>query len=318
MRGRVIAAFGVLAAVGIAGACALDIPDVIVEGGVDATSDSPADVNVPDVPIPQCDGSCAPTGFTPVLFALDRSTACPSGMQTLDLAVDPGAAPPSACTCDCTVTSQPECVPATVTHDIEQFGSLDGGLSCNGSGTPFTLDGGCNIVPDGGAVAIHIAWDWYPYPPVEAGTCTSNAIVNSSGVPSSAGRLCVDPTCAGTCANQGNLAACVYAQGNVPCPSAYSKAHHAGTVSVSCPACQGCTVTSDGGCEGTIAFYADFGCAVKITTANMDAGCAATGANGQTAPSMRYTPVVAGVACNPGTSGNGTVSLGGEVTVCCP
>jgi len=75
MRGRVIALFGVLAAFGAAGACALDIPDVIGEGGVDASTGdviTTKDVNVPDVPVPQCDASCAPAGFTPVLFALDQ------------------------------------------------------------------------------------------------------------------------------------------------------------------------------------------------------------------------------------------------------
>ena len=320
MRFRLFAAVGVVAAFGAAGACALDIPDVIVEGGVDANkSDSspPQDVNVPDVPIPQCDASCAPSGFTPVLFATDRSSACPSGMTTLDLAADPGAAPANACTCDCNITTQPHCLPATITHDVAQFPPLDGGLSCNSTGTQFIVDGGC-YQPDGGGVNVLYAWEGHPYAPVASGSCTSNASANAGAVPSTASRLCVDSTCAGTCASQGNLKACVYAPGAVPCPSGFTQTHHAGTVSLACAACAACSVTN-GQCEGTVTLYSDTACTTKIIDESMDGGCALNGsANGQYAQSLKYTPQLVGTTCNPGKAGVGTVSLAGEVTVCCP
>ena len=318
MRFRLFAAVGVVAAFGAAGACALDIPDVIVDGGVDANNgDSSSDVNVPDVPVPTCDASCAPSGFAPVLFALDRSSSCPAGMTVLDLAADPGAAPANACTCDCHVTMQPQCAPATITHDIATFPPLDGGLFCISAGSSLTVDGGCNLVPDGGQLAIHYAWEGHPFPPVDAGTCTSNASGNAGVVPSTAGRLCVDSTCTGTCASQGNFKACVYAQGAVPCPSGFTQTHHAGTVSLACAACSACSVTN-GQCEGTVSLYADLNCASKIIDENMDGGCASNGsANGQVAQSLKYNPSVVGSTCNAGKS-SGTVSLTNEVTVCCP
>jgi hypothetical protein len=303
---------GVVVAIATAAACALDIPDVIVEGGA-------ADVDVPDVPVPQCDDSCAPAGFVPGLFALDRSTACPTGMQTLDLAADPGAAPASVCTCSCNVTSQPECIPATLTHHISQFVGPDGSVACNSGGTPFDVDGGCNLVGDGGQVAIHFGWEGDPFKPTSPGTCTSTASTNAGAVPSTASRLCIDTTCTAACASQGSLQACVYAKGDVPCPSGYSKTHHAGTVNVSCSPCSACSVTTDGGCEGTLALYSDTLCANKIIDVSFDGGCASTGtANGQLASSMKYTPVAVGVGCSAGAANASPVSLTDEITVCCP
>lgn len=315
MRFRLVAAFGLIAAFGAAGACALDIPDVIVDGGVDANKgdSSPSDVNVIDVPVPQCDASCAPAGFTPVLFALDRSTKCPASTTTLDLAADPGAAPASACPCDCTVTTQPTCLPATVTHEIQTV--ADGGLACTVGGNPLTFDGGCLSEP---GFNIHLAWQGDPYAPIDAGTCTSNVTSNAGNVPSTASRLCIDSTCASTCAAQGNFKACVYASGDVACPTGYTQTHHAGTVGVTCGACSACAVNG-GLCEGTISIYSDFSCALKIIDVSQDGGCASTGnGNGQTANSLKYTPLVAGLACTPGKSSGGTVSLGSEITVCCP
>jgi hypothetical protein len=173
-------------------------------------------------------------------------------------------------------------------------------------------------VEEGGAFNIHVAWEGHPYPPVVAGACTTNATANGSAIPTSPSRLCVDSTCAGTCANQGNLKACVYAQGDVACPTGFSQAHHAGNVNVSCAACSACSVTSDGGCQGTIGIFSDFACAQKIIDVSMDGGCAATGANNQLAYSLRYTPTVAGVTCNAGKTSVSGVSLAGEITVCCP
>ncbi len=310
MRWRVLAAVGVVGAIAAAAACALDIPDVIVEGGVDAKTG--------DVDVLQCDDSCAPTGFAPVLFALDRTAACPSGMQTLDLAADPDAAPASACSCGCNVLTQPQCLPTTLTHRIEEFQLPDGSVACNTGGNAFIVDGGCNMVVDAGGVSIHFAWQGDPFAPTTDGTCSSTSTVNTAAVPSTASRLCVDPTCTGTCASQGNFQACVYAQGAVTCPNGFTKTHHVGTVNLSCSSCSACTVTADGGCQGTLALYSDTNCNSKIIDVSFDGGCASTGANGQTADSMRYTPLLVGVGCNAGTSSVSGVSLTGEITVCCP
>jgi len=183
-------------------------------------------------------------------------------------------------------------------------------------GNALTFDGGCLQLA---GFNIHMAWQGDPYPPVAPGACTTNSSGVPSGVPSSPSRLCVDSTCAGTCKGSGSYQACVYAQGQVACPSGYSQKHRAGTVTVACGSCVGCSVTVDGGCEGTIGLFSDPACGTKMIDVSMDGGCASTGtANGQTASSLKYTPLVVGTTCNPGKTGPGTVSLAGEITVCCP
>jgi hypothetical protein len=78
-------------------------------------------------------------------------------------------------------------------------------------------------------------------------------------------------------------------------------------------------VTTDGGCEGTLALYSDTLCANKIIDVSFDGGCASTGtANGQLASSMKYTPVAVGVGCSAGAANASPVSLTDEITVCCP
>ncbi|HEY2368988.1 MAG TPA: hypothetical protein VGH87_21475, partial [Polyangiaceae bacterium] len=113
-----------LAVLVFAGGCGL-FPDLGLlegDGGVDATSDAFADAIgdvgvIPDVSLPSCDGACgAPYGFTPVLFALDQKTSCPSGTTTLNGAADPSLG--AACACDCKITQPPSCLPMLCTHDL--------------------------------------------------------------------------------------------------------------------------------------------------------------------------------------------------------
>ncbi len=308
MRRRLLAAFGVACV--FAGACLLDIPDV--KDGVDGAS---GDVVVPDVAVPTCDGSCAPAGFAPVLFALDQNTACPATMTTLDLVADPGAVPASACKCNCTVTQLPSCIPTTITHWLDQGAAPDGGYTCAQLGTlDIVGDGGCNWV-DGGFV-LAPAWKIPTVPPAAQGTCTSVAANDPSGIPSTPSRLCVDPSCTGACTAPPGLLACVYASGAIACPAGYGKAHHVGSLGLACDPCTGCTATA-ASCGGTVTFYNDDVCTNLVKTLNVDGGCATTGL-GAPINSVRYNPALNGIACTPGSGGPGSATLAGEYTVCCP
>jgi hypothetical protein len=303
-----------------AAACAIDIPDVI-DGGGDATSPDAAANDVVEIDVQvSCDaGACgAPAGFAPVLFAADRTTACPTGMQTLDLAADPGTATESACPCDCTVTKQPGCVPTTLNHELDQFASLDGGISCTATGTPLPVDGTCDRIDASTGLHVYAAWSIPPVPPAVPGQCTTTAQPDPSAVPSTPARVCVDPTCAGVCAAPAGFRACAFASGSVACPAGWTEEHHLGTVAVSCNACSACSVSLDGGCQGTLSLYSDPSCSTLIEKASVDGGCAANVAFGQTAYSYMYNPVAVGLVCTPGKSSGGPVSLTGEVTVCCP
>ena len=110
----------------LAGGCGLfpDLTSLEGDGGLDATMDASLDASgdaigdvgvIPDVSLPTCDGACgSPSAFTPVLFALDQKTSCPSGTTTLNGAADPSLG--GACACDCKVTQPPSCLPMVFDH----------------------------------------------------------------------------------------------------------------------------------------------------------------------------------------------------------
>ena len=283
------------------------------DGGLDATTDAPADASVdvlgdigeiPDVALPGCDGACgAPAGFTPVLFALDQKTSCPTGTTTLNGAADPSLG--AACACDCKVTQPPSCLPMVFTHEI---GDTQNACSSVSSYLP-TLDGGCT---DAGATGLHAYWSIAPPPVTAAGTCTSTPADNPSAASATASRLCLDTTCQATCAATTGFMTCFVASGDVSCPNGLT-AHHAGNIAVSCGSCSSCSV--GGSCGGTVTLYSDNACASKLSAIGVDGGCAAT--NGTTLGSLRYSPSIVGQTCTPGTT-TGSVSLQQELTVCCP
>lgn len=299
----------------LAGGCGLfpDLGSLEGDAGLDATNDGPADASfdaigdvgvIPDVSLPSCDGACgAPYGFTPVLFALDQKTSCPTGTTTLNGAADPSLG--AACACDCKVTQPPSCSPIVFKHDLGDTP----GMCPNAS--PFTpvLDAGCY---DAGATGLHAYWS-IPPPPVDApGTCTSTAANNPTAASAAASRICIDTSCQSTCSAPSGFMACFIADGNVACPNGLSP-HHVGNVSVSCNSCSACSV--GGSCGGTVTLYQDNACATALSTIGVDASCVAT--NGTVLGGLKYAPAIVGETCTPGTA-SGTVSLQQELTVCCP
>lgn len=296
----------------LAGGCGL-FPDLSAlegdAGGTDATSDASFDAIgdvgvIPDVSLPSCDGACgSPSGFTPVLFALDQKTSCPSGTTTLNGAADPSIG--GACACDCKVTQPPTCLPMLLNHDLADTPNACTNVS------PFvpTLDGGCY---DAGATGLHAYWS-IPPPSVDApGTCTTTPANNPSAASATASRLCLDTSCQATCAQTSGFQTCFVANGNVACPAGLTS-HHVGNVAVSCNACSSCSV--GGSCGGAVTLYADNACNTALSTIGVDGGCAPT--NGTTLGGLKYVPAIVNQTCTPGTA-SGTVSLQQELTVCCP
>lgn len=275
-------------------------------GATDASHDALGDVGtIPDVAVPSCDGACgAPTGFAPVLFALNQSTSCPTGTTTLNGAADPSIG--GACACDCTVTQPPSCLPATLTHSL---GDTAGACSTASSFTPL-LDAGCY---DAGNIGLHAYWSIPPPPVTAQGTCSSKPANDVSAVSATASRLCLDSTCQATCHTTAGFKTCLLASGAVPCPGGYTP-HHVGNVIVSCGTCSVCAV--GGACGGTVSIYSDTGCTTLVGTVAVDGTCAATGGPANLG-SVEYKPAIVGETCTPGTT-TGTVSLQQELTVCCP
>lgn len=272
----------------------------------DASGDALGDVGIiPDVVVPSCDGACgAPSGFAPVLFALNQNTNCPSGTTTLNGAADPSIG--AACACHCTIVQPPSCLPAVLTHSI---GDEPGACSTVSTLAP-EVDGGCY---DAGGAGLHAYWSIPPPPVTSQGTCSSTPAEDASAVAVTASRLCIDSTCQGTCNTTQGFDTCLMAAGNVPCPGGYT-AHHVGNVTLSCGTCSACSV--GGTCGGTVSLYSDEGCTSLVGTVGVDGGCASTGGSAGFG-SLKYAPAIVGQTCTPGTA-TGTVSLQGELTVCCP
>ena len=321
MRSRRVAVALALAGASAAAACAIDIPDVVTNDAGDATasdalgpdvandvgsSDAAADVVI-DVPIPSCDaGACgAPAGFTPVFLATgDNNAKCPASMTQTDLAADPQPGN-GACTCDCSVTTQPKCVPQTLTT----LGNNSPNCSARGS---TLVDGGCNSAMIG--LQTYIGVD--PMPTVTPGACSGNPVANTSAVTTTKARLCTDTTCSACTAPTG-YTLCYEASGAATCPGGMTAHTVGGGVTLGCAACSACSVT--GTCGGTVDYYSDQLCLTQIGNAvPVNGTCATFGATGGTARSLRYSPVVTGLACTPGTTSVSSVSLGSELTVCCP
>lgn len=284
---------------------AIDTTNAGIDASSDARADALGDVGmIPDVAIPSCDGACgAPTGFAPVLFALNQTTSCPSGTTTLNGAADPSIG--GACACDCKVTQPPSCLPAVLTHDI---GDTAGACS---SVSPFVpdVDAGCY---DAGNIGLHAYWSISPPSVTSQGTCSSTPADDPSAVMATASRLCLDSTCQATCDTTAGFKTCLMAAGDVACPGGYTT-HHVGNVMVSCGTCSTCSV--GGSCGGTVSIYSDETCATLLGTVPVDGTCAATGGPG-TIGSLKYTPAIVGETCTPGTA-TGAVSLQQELTVCC-
>ncbi len=290
-----------------AASCLVSIPDV-VDGSADGGSNDA--VPLPDVSA-SCDGACgAPAGFTPVLFALDQNTACPSSMTTLNTAADPSLG--AACACGCALTGAPTCLPVSLQHDVDQSVG-DAGLCSSLGVVQLNVDGGCNTVQSGAIISPH--WRVVPPAPLALGSCTNVPANNPDAASVIPARICVDSTCASSCSALTGFKTCFLAAGKATCPAAMT-AHQVGNVSVTCGTCSACSVTTDAGCGGSLALYSDMACTAQSDTVPVNNVCTANATQG-TLGSVRYTPTPPSVTCNGGTS-SGTVSLQQQLTVCCP
>lgn len=306
-RVKVRWAIGGVAIAAMGAACALDIPDVIdggADGGVDA--DAAGDALVP----PTCDAACgAPNGFAAVLFDPAGNTACPAQTSPTDVVYNPGAAPPSACGCSCSVTTPPSCVPATIAVTYDNTANA----TCGSLGSIGNLTGGCD--PASYTLGNHAAL--MPLKPADAGACTSATTTDTKNISVSHGRVCSPTQCSSSsCSSSGSFKLCFMATGDAQCPKTQT-AYHVGTsVDLSCTPCTTCTMTT-GQCAGTLSFYSDGLCGTLIETNTLDGVCTAQPQAGHTVASQKYAPSI-DAGCVPGSSGVGTVSLATPLTVCCP
>jgi hypothetical protein len=145
---------------------------------------------------------------------------------------------------------------------------------------------------------------------------TSSACANTlspGNVASTAGRICSVTSCA-ACTAPAGLALCFAQPGAVACPASMTAHVIGGGAQVSCTPCTACTSTAK--CKGTITVFDDTQCQFKVDAFAVDGTCLST-INVDTLGSYKYAPTVDQGTCTAGTS-SASVSVAGQVTVCCP
>ena len=312
MRARSFVALAMAAAGLAAGACVIDIPDVVGDGGADAASDVATDSADGDSVFEAgpCDACGAPAGFSPVLFTLDRSTPCPTGTSDTDLVADPGDAGAGACTCGCSVSSQPSCLPAS----LLSFYNGNGQQTCTVSGVTVQIPDGGGCVTMTGNISADIQFD--PFVPA-GGTCSDVPASDPSKVATSAARICTAPCGSVTCAAASGFRPCYASSGDVACPNGLEK-HTVGAAPAVVCSCGACSMSVDGGCEGTVTLFKNPDCTNPVESVPVDGTCTANQAPGSQVQSVSYAPTLVGLGCKGGTPSVTSVGLTQPVTVCCP
>ena len=267
-----------------------------------------------DTASPPCDGSpgaCIgglPAGFELVLFAADRTAACPAAFTQQDVVADPVAGA-GACDCSCTVAPEASC---TVGQMSTKHGTT---TSCTSTGVSLDLNGsGCTVLT--GTFSTYFSAT--PLPATVP--CNASAVVDSANVTSTELRLCNVPSacqeevCGGGSMPAG-FSACIASDGDVACPAGWDAKTLVGdSADVSCSAC---TCTGSGSCtDGHMSFFSDDACSTLLVEFAIDDSCQATNGTGPIG-SFTYTATLTDAACAADGSKTATVGLAAPRTVCC-
>ncbi len=295
----------------IAGACAVDIPDVVTDGGDDSSTShdvtsggdasdaGPADVIVTP---PTCDGGCGyslPSNFGLVLFA-NGSQVCPQGSLPNPISVDPDAS--AACTCGCSVTQQPDCNNGTIQRARDNTATP----TCNQQESQLQIMGASCLQHAFLSGILHRS---FTPPTATGGTCSPQDKANAGAVTSTASVACVATSCTTQACSAPGFKLCAIASGQVACPAPFTVVHPVGVGSLSCAGCGPCTVS--GTCTGVLHRYSDTACGTLAEDDIVDGGCEDATAS---SASYNYTGTFAG-GCTP--SGTSSPTLAGSQTLCC-
>lgn len=295
-------------------------PDV---GAADVT---PADVTTDPIEEPSppvaCTGDASvctgavPPGWAVTAFAPNRATACPVNFTTNEVVANPLASA-GACTCSCSVTTQPSCALGAVKL------TYSGDNKCGTAGSTYNLAtaGACTDFNAGTFTLI--SHHQYTKLGLTQGTCSGASIPDASKVGATGMRTCDPPpacaedVCGG--AVPAGMRACIVASGDVACPAGPFSAKAAvigvGPPKLSCGTCSACGISQSACGNGTVKFWGDGSCTVSKGSITADDTCNATGgASGVN--HFTYENPVQNVKCVPGTS-SPAVDLGAVRTVCC-
>lgn len=274
------------------------------DGGPIVTQDS-GPVNPAMCDVSRC-GVVVPQGFT-VLTTAGANGTCPAGLTQRDAVTGPSA-DPSACSCSCNVTQQPDCSKGMIQRNLDYQNSP----MCNQQATTVTAAGpGCAQLPNPIQTS---GWHYSASMEPTGGACSWDAKLDGSKVKATSVRLCDAPASCPGAACGANV--CVAKEGDVACPAAFPKKQLVGkSASAECGSCGACTV--EGACGGTLTFYTDYQCQMGKRDFPVDGTCNGSYTN-MTYYSFQFQGSLKKSACagapSPSTP---TAKLDQPSTVCC-
>jgi hypothetical protein len=247
---------------------------LISGGGNPSNQDGGPIVTGDSGPLPpgSCDlskcGITVPTGFT-LLTTVDPKNECPTGLVKRDAVAEPSV-DPTACSCACNLTQQPDCTKGAIQRGIDYTNNA----TCNQAATTVTvLQSGCSQLPN--PIQTQ-GWHYSAQMPSIGGVCSYDAKADLTKLKSRNVRLCDAPAnCQGAVCGSN---VCVAKDGDVACPPAFPNKQIVGkAANVECSSCGTCTV--EGACGGTLSFYTDQQCAQGKRDFPVDGTCNASSAN---------------------------------------
>jgi len=266
--------------------------------------------------------SCAmalPAGWTLVAYETGRA-ACAAGLGTAHPEYAEATLSPGACSCACSVTTQPTCDVGTLSTQWAQ-GVSSPSSPCPDPGGQFSIDGpGCVGVP--ADVALPQSFSAQPIP-LAGGACTGIVMPDPTKLSLSPVQYCDVPAasaeavCAGDAPS--GFSACIVADGNVPCPAGpfTTPIEVADGDELVCPTCDVCTVTGSCG-SPQVTFFSDSKCKSEVGALPVTGLCAGTGnlPNNGNVAGVEYSAQVQ-ATCAASSSGTAGVSPSGPHTLCC-
>jgi hypothetical protein len=302
--------------------CGLDLdglgPRALHPGDAGSGSDgsvAPDDAG-PGTLLDAATGPCVtsiPAGWSLVILEQARDP-CPAALTPHDLVGDPQAMA-GACSCTCTITTQPSCTSGTLQGS---FGNASGSAACSTKVLALPISGsGCTQLQPGGQAPTSIAIDALPS---TGGACTFSAVGNTTLVATTNVRTCdvAGPGSEGVCAGSppAGFSACIAAAGEMACPSGSpfaSRTVLAASETLVCTACTGCTV--NGNCSSPlVTYYSDYLCNNPVATFPADGACTQPNWNGNLAGVEYHASVQASCAA---TGSTATFQAASPQTVCC-
>ena len=260
-----------------------------------------------------CGDPNVPGGWTPVAYTTDKAPPCPADFGTLSQGVTDPTLGTGSCSCACAIGQSPDCETGSSTWSGV-------GSTCSTGASPLNFSGGlCRLTY--GTVDDY---DQATTIPAAGGTCSVQAVVDSSGLTTTSARLCTpNATCSGAVCNgfaPSGFTACITTTGDVTCPTAsvFTNKHLvASGFNVSCSDC-GTACTFNGSCaKPTLSFYSDQTCTTLITSIPADSTCVATGHNGAQVYGTKYTASPSFTGCTATGTSTASTTPQNPQTVCC-